>query len=367
MNKQTPLFTWHRSHGAKITPFAGWDMPLQYHTGPIQEHHLVRRSAGVFDISHMGRIRFSGAAARDVLQSVLTANIASIEHGMSAYSLMCRDDGTIIDDVFVYRWHDEYVAVVNAANHDRDLAWFHGHAGNNELVIHDETRATAGIALQGPLAASLLELISTSDVSSLPRFGCAVIAVNDTEMLAGRTGYTGEDGFELFPPADTAETVWDRLFEVSAEQGVDFGPCGLAARDSLRFEAGFHLYGHELDDTTGPVEARLAWACALGTEFVGRNAIESQMNNGVPRRLCTFVMTDPAVPRQGYAVLDSEGNTIGTVTSGMRAPSVDVYAGNAFVSREFARTGTEIVIDVRGRRKVARVVKRPLYTPRYRV
>lgn len=366
MSKQTPLYIWHRSHGAKIAPFAGWDMPVQYHTGSIQEHHLVRRAVGAFDISHMGRIHCTGPEAADALQAVLTADIHALADGMSSYALLCREDGTIIDDVFVYRCENEYLVVGNASNHERDLGWFQRQTAGYSTTITDWTASRAGIALQGPHAARLLDSLCDGAASSLQRFGCRELSVHGVPMLVGRTGYTGEDGFELFPPSAHAEAVWDACFAVAANEQIDFGPCGLAARDSLRFEAGFHLYGHELDDTTNPVEARLKWACALGTEFTGRAAIESAMNNGTPRVLATFVLTEKAVPRQGYDVLDSCGHVIGVVTSGMFAPTVEEYAGNAYVMSEHAKPGTEIRIDVRGQQKAARVVKRPLYTPSYR-
>lgn len=363
---QTPLYAWHRSHGAKIVPFAGWDMPLHYHTGAIEEHHLVRRSVGLFDISHMGRLLFSGPNAAGALDRLVTCDVRGLASGYSTYGLLCRDDGTTIDDVFVYRFEDDYLVVVNAANRDRDVAWIQQHIKSDGVTWSDESEALSMIAVQGPVSLSVLDAMSGGTASSVPRFGCATITIAGESMRFGRTGYTGEDGVELFPEAGVSEKIWDAFFEYGAAQSVEIGPCGLASRDSLRFEPGFHLYGHELTDETTPVEARLKWACNLEKDFIGRDAIARIAKEGTDRRLETVVMTERAVPREGYAVLDTHGERIGVVVSGMYAPTLECYAANVYVERDYAKVGTKLAVEVRGRAKMAEVAKRPLYKAQYK-
>ncbi|MFW6368403.1 MAG: glycine cleavage system aminomethyltransferase GcvT [Spirochaetota bacterium] len=363
---RTPLYTWHRSHGAKIVSFAGWDMPLHYTAGAIEEHHLVRRSVGLFDISHMGRLVFSGSGAASELDRLVSSDILSLQPRMSTYGLLCREDGTVIDDVFIYRFDGEYLMVVNAANRERDTRWINEHLHSSAVSWSDESERLSMIAVQGPNAIDVANGLASEAVAAIPRFGCGLVTLSGVNMRCGRTGYTGEDGVELFLPVEHAESVWESFFEYAAGHGIELGPCGLAARDSLRFEPGFHLYGHELGDSITPVEARLKWACHFDRDFIGRDAILSRAREGPERRLVTIVMADRGVPREGYRILDPEGRDIGEVVSGMYAPTVGEYAANAFVKRGFTRTGTRLRVDVRGREKTAEVVKRPLYTPRYK-
>lgn len=341
-------------------------MPLHYHTGAIEEHHLVRRSVGLFDISHMGRVVFSGSAAASELDRLVSSDILALEPGMSTYGLLCRENGTVIDDVFVYHFGSDYLMVVNAANRDRDIAWISEHINDASVTWSDESDRLSMIAVQGPRAVEVADALSSESIDEIPRFGCSMVTVAGVHMRCGRTGYTGEDGVELFPPAEEVEGVWDSFFEYAAKQEIDLGPCGLAARDSLRFEPGFHLYGHELGDTITPVEARLKWACNFDRDFIGRDAIARKAEEGPERRLVTLVMVDRGVPREGYRILDSRGDDAGEVVTGMYAPTVKQYAANAFVKRGFTRTGTRLSVDIRGREKTAEVVKRPLYKPGYK-
>ena len=343
-------------------------MPLHYHTGALSEHHLVRRAAGLFDISHMGRLELRGADAAGALDYLVTSDILGLSEGLSAYGLLCREDGTTIDDVFVYRFPDRFLVVVNAANRDRDVAWIRDKlAGlDGDTQFADRSEELSMIALQGPDALRIADGLSDGAAGRMPRFGCEVISIGGISAICGRTGYTGEDGVELFPEAGDVEPLWNACFEYAEKNSVELGPCGLAARDSLRFEPGFHLYGHELTDDTTPVEARLKWACHFDRPFVGRDAILARAEEGPKRRLATVVMEDRAVPREGYRVLDDQGQPVGEVVSGMYAPTADCYAANIYVERGLSKVGSTVGIDVRGREKRAKVIKRPLYTPSYK-
>jgi glycine cleavage system T protein len=362
--KRTPFYDWHKAHGARLVPFADWEMPLQYFLGPTAEHHLVRRGAGLFDISHMGRFSVRGNRAGEFLDLILSADIAGMEDFQSRYALLCREDGGILDDVFVYRHApDSFLVVVNASNAERDFAWFQRYAGSFRIELRDISRESAMIAFQGSRA---LDILAACIQSFTPpnRFFFCMQTMGGAACMIARTGYTGEDGVEIIAPADKALEVWEMLFKTGA--AAETGPVGLAARDSLRFEAGFPLYGHELVEEVTPVEAGALWACGLSKNFIGRDAIAARKAGGAERKLVTFVMMEKSVAREGYAVRDESGQAIGAVTSGMLAPTLRVFAGNAFVWRGYAKTGQIFYIDIRGAGKKAEVVKRPLYVPVYR-
>ena len=368
--KRTVLFTWHKNNGARLVPFAGWEMPLQYPRGPIEEHHLVRRSAGLFDISHMGRFEVSGAGAAAFLEEIVTSRIGDLAEYGSRYGLLCREDGGVLDDVFVYRLPEgRFLVVVNASNREKDLAWIrrHIHAEAGAAEIRDISDETAMIALQGPRALELLASAAGGAASDPPeRFFAASISLAGADCLVGRTGYTGEDGVEIFVPRDGAVTVWETLLGAGRAAGIEAGPVGLAARDSLRFEPGFALYGHELSEDVTPVEAGLMWACDLSKRFTGRDAVAARKAEGAERRLVTFVMEDRGVPREGYAVIDEEGAPAGRVVSGMFAPTLEVFAGNAYLRPDLAQAGKTFYIVIRDAKKKAVSRKRPLYVPVYR-
>ncbi len=388
-NRRTALYDKHLERRAKIVPFASWDMPLNYTAGAVAEHHAVRRSAGMFDTSHMGRLFFRGRDAARALDSLISSNILDMAPMSAQYGLLCRSDGTIIDDVFVYRLEPgpeyKWMVVVNAANHERDVAWMRSQIPG--IDIDDRTPTTTMLAVQGPKALAVLEAAGDVATAAADRFAAVRTTVGGIDVLSGRTGYTGEEGAELYCASEHGPAVWDALFSCAEKAGIEFLPCGLASRDSLRFEAGFPLYGHELTDTTTPVEARLTWACHLDRPFVGSEVIQELKRAGRPTRLVTFTMIDRAVPRQGYTVHataasdasrapsagdggaadgGTAGDVIGTVVSGMYAPTVDAYCGNAYVLKESSRTGTQLQIDIRTKRRTAAIVKRPLYLPVYR-
>jgi glycine cleavage system T protein len=377
----TPLHDWHVAHGARMTDFAGWDMPLQYPAGPLEEHRLVRASAGLFDTSHMGRFSLAGADAAGLLEQLVSSRMSDLALWQSRYGLLCREDGGILDDLFVYRLPGRWMVVVNASNREKDFAWLQRHAGG----LRDDSGELGMIALQGPRAVELLGLAAGlaggasggqphgTDAAAAgrawppERFWAAEIRLAGADCLACRTGYTGEDGFELFPPAGRTTAVWELLLATAAQAGIACGPAGLAARDSLRFEPGFALYGHELDESVNPAEAGLLWACDLDKRFIGGDAVRTVAAAGPARRLAAFVMQEKAVPRQGYRVLAPDGRPVGAVVSGMYAPTLDVFAGNAWIEPDFAKSGTMLMIEVRGAGKPARVARRPLYKPAYRM
>jgi glycine cleavage system T protein len=365
MQKETPLRTWHEKAGAKLAPFAGWSMPLYYPGGSIAEHRMVRRSIGLFDISHMARFQVSGPQAEAFLQLVLSANVGSVAVGGSTYSLLCRPDGGIMDDVFVYHLPDHWMVVANAANAEKDFTWIVEHSAPFDTTITDISGSTGMIAVQGPLAVEMLDTMTPTDLAGVKRFYSTAATLGGTELIAGRTGYTGEDGFEFFVPAEHLERVWVSILESAGAAGVESGPVGLAARDSLRFEPGFPLYGHELDESLTPVEARLTWACDLEKDFIGRDAIRDRKKVGPSQKLVTMVMKDKGLPRQGYPVFH-DADRVGKVVSGMYCPTVDKYCANAYVLPDVAKNGTLVSIEIRGNRKDAETVKRPLYKPAYK-
>ncbi len=364
--RYTPLHDWHVANGAKMVDFAGWDMPVQYADGAIAEHKLVRRSAGLFDISHMGRVELVGRDATRFLDYVLTNDMASCPTGQSIYGLLCKEDGGVLDDVFSYRLEDDHwLLVVNAANKEKDVEWLQHHAGDFTTEIVDRSEDVAMIAFQGPQTIGVMDALSSNTAGTIPRFGVAELDLPSGKALTSRTGYTGEDGVEIYPDAPDAQSVWEDILAAGREAGINLGPCGLAARDSLRFEPGFALYGHELSEEVTPIEARLKWACNMDKEFIGADVLRKQAEEGTTHKLATFTMTERAVPREGYAVYVG-GEHAGEVVTGMYAPSVDSYSGNAFIRSPYHKRGTEIEIEIRGKRRAAEVVRRPLYRPSYR-
>ncbi len=362
--RQTPLHAWHVANGGRMVDFAGWDLPVFYETGALAEHHATRRSVGLFDIDHMGQVTIAGPRAIAVVDRLVSSDMTTLAVGGAKYGLLCTPEGGVIDDVIVYRTHeDEVMVVVNAANRDIDLAWITEHADGSGCAVVDRSDELEMIAVQGPNAVALVDSVTTDVgvVSQLERFTSANIDLFGTSAIVGRTGYTGEDGVELYVRGGI-EDVWTGLLDRAAEQNIDAMAVGLSARDSLRFEPGYPLYGHELSRDISPLEARLSWAVDLqGADFIGRDAIRRVKEQGITRRLETIVLDDKGVPREGCAVLDLEGNSIGTVVSGTFAPTADVFAANVFLPLEHGAVGTKLALDLRGKSKACHVAKRPLY------
>jgi len=345
--RRTSLFERHREAGAKLVPFAGWEMPVQYE-GIRQEHVAVRTRAGVFDVSHMGEVETSGPDAEDLLQHLLSNDVAKIAADGAQYSVLCREDGGVLDDLFTYRLDEGFLTVTNAANHERDHAWLAEHAAGFDVSVRDAAADYAMLAVQGPEARGAVGRITDGELPR--RFRTARLEVAGVECLVCGTGYTGEDGVELLIPPDGAEAVWDALLA----QGVT--PAGLGARDTLRLEVCFHLYGNDLSEDRNPIEAGLGWCCKLDTGFIGSHALR-----GVEPRetLVPFAFTGPGIPRQGNPVHTGAGD--GVVTSGTLSPCLETGIGMAYVPIEAAEPGTPIEVDVRGTRRAAEVRDKPLY------
>lgn len=361
--RRTHLYETHLRLGGRMVDFAGWELPVQYPAGPIQEHHAVRQAAGLFDIDHMGQFELTGPDAELYLQLIQTADIASMDVMEARYSLLTYGDGTVADDIFLYRLPERWLIVVNAANRDKDFAWLSAHRNGFDIALSDISDDLYMMALQGPLAETILQPLVGTDLSGLAARRAVETSVEGAQALIGRTGYTGEDGFELYLPAGQAVSVWDALLAGGRDRGLL--PCGLAARDSLRFEACMPLYGHEIDATTTPIEARLGWAIHWDHDFIGRTALLKVKLEGSARRLVGFEMIDRAVPREHYPIT-FDGVAIGHVTSGMKAPTLDRFLGMAYVSAPYTAIGSEFDVMVRGQPKKAKVVKRPFYRPRYK-
>jgi len=362
--KKTRLYDKHIELGARITNYAGWQMPVQYPTGPIKEHHNVRKKAGLFDIDHMGQLEVKGPDALRYLQKITTWDISKMTMNEAHYSLVCYHDGGIVDDVFVYRLPGRYFVAVNAANKDKDYKWFSHHTHGFEVEVKDISDETYMLALQGPKAEEILQNLTETDLAKVPFHSSFEGEVAGVPALVGRTGYTGEDGFELFFPAEEAPFLWDKILEVGKPLGLL--PIGLAARDSLRFEPCMPLYGQEIGPDINPIEARLGWAVSFGKgDFIGRDALLKVKLEGPKRKLVGFEMIDRGVPRHGYKVA-MNGKIIGEVTTGMFSPSTNRYLGLAYVPIEHATLDSEIEIVIRGKARRAKIVKRPFYRPAYR-
>ena len=358
--RRTPLFAVHVRAGAKMVPFGGWEMPVQY-TGIVEEHRAVRGRVGLFDISHMGEFEVAGPAAGEVLQRLTTNDVTGLEVGQVQYSLLCYPEGGIVDDLTVYRLApDRFMLTVNAANIDKDWAWVT--AGGRAAEWRNISFDTALLAVQGPQAEAVVQRLADRDVTTIRYYRFAEGRVAGVPTLISRTGYTGEDGFELYVAAPEAERLWGALREAGASEGIT--PVGLGARDTLRLEMRYALYGNDIDQTTNPLEAGLGWVVKLGKgEFVGRGAIERVKAAGPRRKLVGFEMVERAVPRHGYALV-TDGRGVGVVTSGSYGPGVDKFIGLGYVPTELAAVGTELGVEVRGVAKRARVVPTPFHPPR---
>ena len=357
---QTVLHAEHIALNARMVEFGGWDMPVQY-TGIIDEHRAVRERAGIFDVSHMGEFWVEGSDALAFLQHVTTADVSQLAIGHAGYALLCRPDGGVVDDLFIYHMSsDRYLLVVNASNIAKDYAWMSQFIGTLRVTLRDASPSTALIALQGPRAEGILQSLVGHVAVDLVFHGVTTTSWNGLELIIARTGYTGEDGFELFVGNQHAAALWRALLAAGAQA------CGLGARDSLRFEPCLALYGHELDDTINPYEARLGWAVKLNKgEFVGSAALHDLKSN-YTRRLVAFEVTGKGIARGGYAVHSSDGQPIGQVTTGMPSPTFAKPLGIALIDRAYTQEGGSIEIIVRDKPVSAVIVKYPFYQSRYK-
>ena len=357
--KRTPLHSRHLQHGGRMVPFAGWEMPVQY-GGVIEEHRAVRTAAGLFDVSHMGEIRVRGAGAEALLDRLTPNDVRRLAPGRAHYSGLLTERGTYVDDLLVYRLAaDDFLVVVNASNAARDFAWISERAGGSGAKVEDAGDRYALLALQGPRARDILSPLASAGAAALRYYGFLAGEVAGRPALISRTGYTGEDGFELYLAPEDAPEVWDLLLAAGAPHGLV--PAGLGARDTLRLEAAMALYGHELDETTTPLEAGLSWVVKLDKgDFLGREALAAQRARGVERRLAGFEVTGRGIARQSCSVLH-QGSAVGVVTSGTFSPTLGRALGMAYVPPALAAPATELAIDVRGKELPARVVEMPFY------
>jgi aminomethyltransferase len=360
--KLTPLFEEHEKAGAKLIPFAGYMMPVQYPTGIVAEHNAVRTSCGLFDVSHMGEVFVSGPQALDLVQYVTTNDASRLVVGQAQYSVICQDDGAAVDDCIVYKFADDrYMIVVNASNRDKDVAWIRKHkdARFADCEMVDRSDEYALIAIQGPKASDILARITDTNLDGIKYYHFEEGQVAGVEAIISRTGYTGEDGFELYLNSSDAVMVWRRLLEVGAAENLQ--PTGLGARDSLRLEMGYALYGNDIDDRRTPLEAGLGWVVKLDKgEFVGKEALVALKAAGVKEKLVGFELKDRGFPRHGYGVRVN-GEPAGEVTSGIHSPSLGKGIGMAYVPVESSKAGSEIEIMVRDKGVMAEVVKTPFY------
>jgi aminomethyltransferase len=357
VEKKTALYDEHLRAGARMVPFAGYLMPVQY-AGIIEEHRAVREAAGLFDLSHMGEFRVSGPDAVATIDRLVTNDIAGLEIGQVRYTPMCYPDGGIVDDLLVYRDSDGVMLVVNASNIEKDLQWIQDHL-EGEAAVENRSDETALIAIQGPAAQSLLSEQTDIDLAGIGYYRFITGTVAGVAALISRTGYTGEDGFELYLEPSQAAHVWSALQTAGAGRGLR--PIGLGARDTLRLEAGLMLYGNDIDATTSPIEAGLGWTVKFGAvPFIGQDVLERQKAEGVTRRMVAVELGDRAIPRQHYAVL-AGGEPVGEMTSGTFSPTFGRGIGLAYLRTDVARVGTEVEVQVRGAAHPARVVRKPMY------
>ncbi|HKC90404.1 MAG TPA: glycine cleavage system aminomethyltransferase GcvT [Candidatus Limnocylindria bacterium] len=355
--RRTPLYDRHAELGAKMVPFAGYEMPIQYE-GIVAEHRAVRGRAGLFDLSHMGEFFFKGRGAGATLDRLISSDIAGLAVGQARYGLLTNERGTIVDDVIVYRISEgEYMVVVNAANIAKDRAHVLARLGE-DVAFDDRSYGTALVAIQGPRAVEILASTTDADVRTLPAFGVTHGRVAGSRATIARTGYTGEDGFEVFVANAEADKVWDALLGAGREAGMK--PIGLGARDTLRLEARFSLYGNDIDETTDPIEAGLGWTCKLDKEFTGRDVIAAKKAAGPTRKIAGLVIQG-GVGRHGHEVAH-DGEVVGQITSGTYGPTVEKNIALAYVPTPLSKIGTALAVRIRGKDVPATVVKTPFYS-----
>ncbi|MBP0611885.1 glycine cleavage system aminomethyltransferase GcvT [Chryseobacterium sp. cx-311] len=358
MTKRTALFDKHVSLGAKMVPFAGFDMPVQY-SGVTEEHFAVREKVGIFDVSHMGQIFVEGPAAKDLLQYVTTNNLDTLETGKAQYTCLPNGNGGIVDDLIIYKMSDEkYFVVVNASNIEKDWNHIVKHNEKFNAKLTNASDEMSLIAIQGPKATETLQKLTDTNLADLLYYHFTEGTVAGMkDVIISNTGYTGSGGFEIYFRNEDAVKIWDALTEAGEEFGLL--PCGLASRDTLRLEKGFCLYGNDIDDTTSPLEAGLGWITKFDKDFVDKDRFAKQKEEGITKKLVGFEMQERAIPRHDYPVVDAEGNVIGRVTSGTMSPMKSTGIGLAYVDKPNFKVGSDIFIQIRNKNVPAKVVKTP--------
>lgn len=358
--KKTPLNEVHRALGGKMVDFGGWEMPVQYPAGVIAEHLATREKAGLFDVSHMGEIHVDGAEAIPFVNSLTTNDVAKLIDGQAHYSALTNERGGVIDDLLVYRFaEDKLFLVVNAGTQDHDWEWISSKRGDFNVDLRHASVDFCQIAIQGPKATEILQRLTATDLSAIKYYHFTTGEVDEVASIISRTGYTGEDGFEIYADATKAVQLWNKMLKTGNGEGIL--PCGLAARNTLRLESAMSLYGHELGEDISPLEANLGWICKLNKDsFIGQAALVKQKAEGLDRKLVGFEMVDKGIARDGFPVLIDD-EKLGYVTSGSPAPYLKKNIGLAFVPTEFANLGQELKIDVRGKLLSAVIVPTPFY------
>lgn len=356
--KQTPLYPLYKEHGAKTIDFGGWDLPVQF-SGIIEEHHAVRGKAGLFDVSHMGEVEVKGPDALNFVQKITTNDVSKLVPFKAQYGIMCYPDGGTVDDLLVYKFADDhYLLVINASNIEKDVKWMEDHLAG-DVTLKNISDEVALLALQGPLSVSILQRITETDLSQIKNFHfIGDVNLDGINALISRSGYTGEDGFELFVKPEDAPLLWKKIIEVGGEDVV---PCGLGARDTLRFEAKMPLYGQELSQSISPVEAGLSFAIKLDKgDFIGRDALKEQIEQGAPRKLVGLEMIGRGIARSHYPVYVGD-DKIGEVTTGTQSPTLKKNIALALISTEYGNLGQEVDVEIRNKRVKAKVVATPFY------
>ncbi|SOC81175.1 aminomethyltransferase [Salinimicrobium sediminis] len=357
--KNTALTSTHIELGAKMVPFAGYNMPVSYE-GVNAEHETVRKSVGVFDVSHMGEFLITGEHSLDLIQKISSNDASKLTDGKAQYSCMPNSTGGIVDDLIIYRFNAEkYLLVVNASNIEKDWNWISQH-NSMDATMRDLSDEYSLLAIQGPKAAEAMQSLTDVNLTDIKFYSFEVAPFAGVEnVIISATGYTGSGGFEIYVKNEDAQKVWDRVFEAGAEFGIK--PIGLAARDTLRLEMGFCLYGNDIDDTTSPIEAGLGWITKFTKDFVNSEALKEQKENGPKRKLIGFEIEERGIPRQSYEIVDDNGKVIGNVTSGTMSPSLEKGIGMGYVPVEYATPGSKINIQIRKKALPATVVKMPFY------
>jgi aminomethyltransferase len=354
-NLRTPLYQWHVDHKARMVPFGGWDMPVQY-AGIAAEHRAVRTGAGLFDISHMARVSFGGTDSFALLEKVFTNSVATMTDGQVRYGLVCNEDGGILDDILVYRWPYGFAAVINAGNREKIVAWLEKHRAGLNVQIQDQTLDTTMVAVQGPKAVELVAGVFAADVTQLKYYYAQPTRFRDKGCVVSRTGYTGEDGFEIMVPNALGSAIWDEFIAKGTM------PCGLGARDTLRLEAAMPLYGHELTEEINPIQAGLGWAVKLDKgEFIGRAALQAAASDRTKPVRVGLEVEGKRAAREGSGLTAADGTAAGTVTSGSFCPWLDKSLAMAYVRPELASIGTRLDVDARGSTLSATIVPLPFY------
>jgi len=357
--KNTALSHVHEALGAKMVPFAGYNMPVSYE-GVVAEHETVRKAVGVFDVSHMGEFLITGPNALALIQKVTSNDASKMVDGQAQYSCLPNADGGIVDDLIVYRLEAEkWLLVVNASNIEKDWNWIASHNDVN-AEMKNISEGFSLLAIQGPKAVEAMQSLTSEDLSAIKFYTFKVSDFAGIEhVIISATGYTGSGGFEIYCKNDEVEQVWNKVLEAGAAFGIK--PIGLAARDTLRLEMGYCLYGNDIDDTTSPLEAGLGWITKFTKEFVNSDKLQQQKTDGIRRKLVGFELQERGIPRKGYAIVDAQGNEVGNVTSGTQAPSVNKGIGLGYITKELSAPGTEIFIQIRKNKVPATVVKLPFY------